>query len=155
MCMTKGRCSPSEYHLTNTNLVLLPGKPWSITLTFSIRCLSKYLCIYVYRSCMKVSFACFSIGTCESLLVCRSLVLQCLIRIRYKSSDSCHSRVIGPCSNGKVTWEWIWGKKYGDRAKMSRVNVWNGWKVRLRMCRLRTVPLLALLIEDWTVLTTC
>jgi len=25
MCMTKGRCSPSEYHLTNTDLVLIPG----------------------------------------------------------------------------------------------------------------------------------
>ena len=31
----------------------LQGKPRSITLTFSIKCLSKYLCIYVYRSCMK------------------------------------------------------------------------------------------------------
>ena len=30
----------------------LQGKPRSITLTFSIKCLSKYLCIYVYRSCM-------------------------------------------------------------------------------------------------------
>jgi len=34
MCMTKGRCSPSEYHLTNTDLVLIPGKP---------RCTSYYL----------------------------------------------------------------------------------------------------------------
>jgi len=25
MCMTEGRCSPSEYHLTNTDLVLIPG----------------------------------------------------------------------------------------------------------------------------------
>ena len=31
----------------------LQGKPRSITLTFCIKCLSKYLCIYVYRSCMK------------------------------------------------------------------------------------------------------
>ena len=31
----------------------LQDKPRSITLTFSIKCLSKYLCIYVYRSCMK------------------------------------------------------------------------------------------------------
>ena len=31
----------------------LQGKPRSITLTFSIQCLSKYLCIYIYRSCMK------------------------------------------------------------------------------------------------------
>ena len=31
----------------------LQGKPRSITLNFSIQCLSKYLCIYVYRSCMK------------------------------------------------------------------------------------------------------
>ena len=31
----------------------LQGKPRSITLTFSIKCVSKYLCIYVYRSCMK------------------------------------------------------------------------------------------------------
>ena len=31
----------------------LQGKPRSITLTLSIKCLSKYLCIYVYRSCMK------------------------------------------------------------------------------------------------------
>ena len=31
----------------------LQGKPRSMTLTFSIQCLSKYLCIYVYRSCMK------------------------------------------------------------------------------------------------------
>ena len=36
MCMTKGRCSPSEYHLTNIDLVLIPGKPRSITLNFSI-----------------------------------------------------------------------------------------------------------------------
>ena len=28
MCMTRGRCSPSEYHLTNTDLVLIPGKLW-------------------------------------------------------------------------------------------------------------------------------
>jgi len=28
----------------------LQGKPRSITLTFSIKCLSKYLCIYIYRS---------------------------------------------------------------------------------------------------------
>ena len=34
MCMTKGRCSPSEYHLTNTDLVLIPGQP---------RCTSYYL----------------------------------------------------------------------------------------------------------------
>ena len=31
----------------------LQGKPRSITLNFSIQCLSKYLCIYIYRSCMK------------------------------------------------------------------------------------------------------
>ena len=31
----------------------LQGKSRSITLTFSIKCVSKYLCIYVYRSCMK------------------------------------------------------------------------------------------------------
>ena len=31
----------------------LQGKPRSITLTFSIKCLSKYLCIYIYRSWMK------------------------------------------------------------------------------------------------------
>jgi len=31
----------------------LQGKHRSITLTFSIKCVSKYLCIYVYRSCMK------------------------------------------------------------------------------------------------------
>ena len=31
----------------------LQGKPRSITLTFSIKCLFKYLCIYDYRSCMK------------------------------------------------------------------------------------------------------
>jgi len=31
----------------------LQGKPWSITFTFSIPCLSMYLCIYVYRNCMK------------------------------------------------------------------------------------------------------
>ena len=31
----------------------LQGKPRSMTLTFSIQCLSKYLWIYVYRSCMK------------------------------------------------------------------------------------------------------
>ena len=34
MCMTEGRCSPSEYHLTNTDSVLIPGKP---------RCTSYYL----------------------------------------------------------------------------------------------------------------
>ena len=37
MCMTEGRCSSSEYHLTNTDLVLIPGKPRSITLNFSIQ----------------------------------------------------------------------------------------------------------------------
>ena len=31
----------------------LQGKPRSITFTFSIKCVSKYLCIYIYRSCMK------------------------------------------------------------------------------------------------------
>ena len=31
----------------------LQGKPRSITLNFSIRCLFNYLCIYVSRSCMK------------------------------------------------------------------------------------------------------
>ena len=31
----------------------LLGKPRSITFTFSIPCLSMYLCIYVYRNCMK------------------------------------------------------------------------------------------------------
>ena len=31
----------------------LQGKPRSIIITFSIKYLSKYLCIYVYRSCMK------------------------------------------------------------------------------------------------------
>ena len=31
----------------------LQGKPRSITFTFSIPCLSMYLCIYVYRNCMK------------------------------------------------------------------------------------------------------
>ena len=36
-----------------TNPADLQGKPRSITLTFSIKCLSKYLCIYIYRSCMK------------------------------------------------------------------------------------------------------
>ena len=46
MCMTKGRCSPSEYHLTNTDLVLIPGKP---------RCTSYYFKfmthIYVSNTC--------------------------------------------------------------------------------------------------------
>jgi len=40
-----------------------------------------------------------------------------------------------------------------------RCNWWNrigSWCLRWpRLCRLRTVPLLAVLIEDWTVLTTC
>ena len=31
----------------------LQGKPRSITLNFSIQCLSKYLCIYISRSCME------------------------------------------------------------------------------------------------------
>jgi len=31
----------------------LQGKPRSITFTFSIPCLSMYLCIYIYRNCMK------------------------------------------------------------------------------------------------------
>ena len=29
-------CSPSEYHLTNTDLVLIPGKPRSITYYFNL-----------------------------------------------------------------------------------------------------------------------
>ena len=53
MCMTKGRYSPSEYRLTNTDLVLIPGKPRSITPNLSIQCVFKYLCIYVFRSCME------------------------------------------------------------------------------------------------------
>ncbi|XP_039846580.1 uncharacterized protein LOC120706074 [Panicum virgatum] len=28
MCMTKERCSPSEYHVTNTDLVLIPDEPF-------------------------------------------------------------------------------------------------------------------------------
>jgi len=39
MCMAEGRRSPSEYHLNNTDLVLLSGKPQSITLNFGIQCL--------------------------------------------------------------------------------------------------------------------
>jgi hypothetical protein len=31
----------------------LQSKPRSITLTFLFKCVSKYLCIYIYRSCMK------------------------------------------------------------------------------------------------------
>ena len=50
MCMTKRRCSPSKYHLTNTDLVLIPGKPRSITPNLSIQRLFKYLCIYISRS---------------------------------------------------------------------------------------------------------
>ena len=38
MCMIERGCSSSEYHLTNTNLVLIPGKPRSITSIFSIQC---------------------------------------------------------------------------------------------------------------------
>ena len=36
-----------------TNPADLQGKNQSITLTFSIKCLSKYLCIYIYRRCIK------------------------------------------------------------------------------------------------------
>ena len=36
-----------------TNPADLQGKPRSITFTFSIPCLSMYLCIYIYRNCMK------------------------------------------------------------------------------------------------------
>ena len=35
----------------------LQGKPRRITFTFSITCLSMYLCIYVYRICMKTLVA--------------------------------------------------------------------------------------------------
>ena len=31
MCMTEGRCSPSSCSLTNTDLVLIPGKPRSMS----------------------------------------------------------------------------------------------------------------------------
>ena len=38
---------------TNTDFVSNPGKPRSITPNLSIQCLFKYLCIYVFRSCME------------------------------------------------------------------------------------------------------
>ena len=38
-------------------------------------------------------------------------------------------------------------RKTGDRAEMNWLWIWNGWKVSLRLCRLRTVPLLAVLTE--------
>ena len=38
MCMIERGCSSSEYHLTNTNLVLILGKPRSITSISSIQC---------------------------------------------------------------------------------------------------------------------
>ena len=34
MCTTEGRCSPSTYPLTNTDLVLFPGKPRSMSYLF-------------------------------------------------------------------------------------------------------------------------
>ena len=34
MCTTEGRCSLSTYSLTNTDLVLFPGKPWSMSYLF-------------------------------------------------------------------------------------------------------------------------
>jgi len=34
MCMTEERYSPSSYSLTNTDLVLIPGKPWSMSYLF-------------------------------------------------------------------------------------------------------------------------
>ena len=46
MCMTKGRCSPSEYHLTNTDLVLIPGKPRCISYYFKFMTL-----IYISITC--------------------------------------------------------------------------------------------------------
>ena len=54
MCMTKGRCSPSEYHLTSIDLVLIPGKPQSIILILSIQCLFKYFVHLRSRSCMEI-----------------------------------------------------------------------------------------------------
>ena len=53
-CMTEGRCSPSEYHLANTDLVLITGKPRSITLILSIQCLFKYFVHLRSRSCMEL-----------------------------------------------------------------------------------------------------
>ena len=39
---------------TNTDLVLIPGKPRSITLILSIRCLFKYFVHLRSRSCMEL-----------------------------------------------------------------------------------------------------
>ena len=53
MCTTEGRCSPSEFSLTNTDLVLFPGKPQSMSYYFKFMQLiivPIYLCIRVYRS---------------------------------------------------------------------------------------------------------
>ena len=38
-------------------------------------------------------------------------------------------------------------RKNGDRAEESWFWTWNEWKVSLRLCRLRTVPLLAVLTK--------
>ena len=48
--------SPSECHLTNTDLVLIPGKPRSMSLYFKsmqLIIVSIYLRILVYRSCLE------------------------------------------------------------------------------------------------------
>jgi len=38
-------------------------------------------------------------------------------------------------------------RENGDRAEESWFWAWNEWKVSLRLCRLRTVPLLAVLTK--------
>ena len=47
MCMTIGRCSPSEYHLTNTDLVLHQASPGAhpIISVYDIYICFYYLCI--------------------------------------------------------------------------------------------------------------
>ena len=49
MCTTEGRCSLSNYPLTNTDIVLIPGKPqcidFNILNAIPIYVLIMYLCI--------------------------------------------------------------------------------------------------------------
>ena len=98
MCMTEGRCSPSKYHLTNTDSVLTPGKPRSIIYYFNL-----WNVIYVFI-CLCIKF--LGVGWNPSCMIPRFLwseyyyvyvVILAMLKLGFGRSRvmPCYSRDIG------------------------------------------------------------
>ena len=98
--MTEGRCSPSEYHLTNTDSVLIPGKPRCTSYYLKLWHLYMYLLLVHYVSGIVWNLSCMISRLSWSYTsMCMAIVLLRLIDFGRSRVISCHSRAIGQKSS--------------------------------------------------------